>query len=80
MSTTQKAQRLTWSDLYKHGRTDSGNRYYPSHAALIEYVEQGGYRSPSRAWPWSYAKALLTQKAANWLAENHPDFYNEVSK
>lgn len=52
---------------------DNGGRWEPT-AASPEYVREylRGIRSPSRAWPLSYAKALLTQKFAKVLCEVDP--------
>ena len=71
---------LTWAHLRKFGSFDNANRYYPDHPALKAYIAEGGYRSPSRAWPWSYAKPLLTQKCMKWLIANHPEFVAGLNK
>ena len=31
-------------------------------------------RNPSRRWPWSHAKALLTQRFARVVVEHDPEF------
>lgn len=41
-----------------------------THPLVIKYLEEGGYRRPSRAWPMSYFTALLTTKFAKYLIEN----------
>lgn len=61
---------LDWKDLRQLGKTDNGNRWYP-YDDIAEYFS--GIRSPSRAWPHSYAKAAMTQKFAKWLIANHQD-------
>lgn len=61
--------KLTWSDLRKLGRQDNAGRWYPCDEIREYFV---GYRSPSRAWPNSYAKAALTLKFYKWLKENKP--------
>jgi hypothetical protein len=61
--------RLNWNHLRALGKTDSAGRWYPTDPILIEYCSQ--YRSPSRAWPLSYAKACLTQKCFKHLRDNH---------
>lgn len=45
---------------HPEGRTDSGNRWYPS---AREDADGDGTstRSPSRAWPWSYAHRCRTR-------------------
>lgn len=59
---------LDWTDLRSLGRSDNGNRWYPNVESIKTYFD--GYRSPSRAWPNSYAKAAQTVKFARWLRAN----------
>ena len=59
---------LNWSDLRALGRSDNGKRWHPSVESIKSYFE--GYRSPSRAWPHSYAKAAQTVKFARWVRAN----------
>lgn len=66
---------LTWNDLNKIGTQDSGKRWYPI-AEFREYFEN--YRAPSRAFPYSYAKAAMTKKFAKWCEENRPDFAQKI--
>jgi len=61
---------LDWKDVYRLGKTDSAKRWYP-HEEIAPYFSN--LRSPSRAWPWSYAKAAQSQKFAKWLLVNRPD-------
>jgi hypothetical protein len=63
------APRLGWKDLNRLGKSDNKMRWYP-HPDLYEYFQ--GIRSPSAAWPHSYAKAAMTIKFYKWLKENHP--------
>jgi len=63
-------QTLTWTDLYRLGKTDNAKRWMPC-AEIADYFR--AYRAPSRAWPWSYAKAAMTLKFARWLRDNHPE-------
>jgi hypothetical protein len=69
---------LDWRDLYPHLARGSGQKCWPNEnssdpiaVAFCEYVELGGYRSPSHAWPWSHARPLLTKKFAAWCRGNH---------
>ena len=62
--------KLDWADIYKLGKTDGAKRWMPD-AAIAEYFRF--IRAPSRAWPWSYAKAALTIKFAKWLCATHPE-------
>lgn len=39
-------------------------------AWVADYLR--GIRSPSRQWPWSYAKALQTQKFAQVVVDHDP--------
>jgi len=68
---------LNWSDLHRLGDFDNANRFTAINDIAIEYIEIGGYRTPSRAWPYSHAKPLLTKKFAKWLINNHPEFAEE---
>lgn len=61
-----------WSDL--NMTKDNGGRWYPSDRTpdyVVEFLK--GYRSPSRAFPFSYAKPLLTQKFAKYLCIHDSD-------
>ena len=65
---------LDWTDLYAMGRIDNAKRFYPiSDTPAAQYINQNRYRSPSRAYPNSYAKPLLTLKFAKWLKSNYPN-------
>ena len=70
---------LNWGDLRALGRTDNGGRWHPNED-IAEYFN--AIRSPSRAWPHSYAKAAMTSKFANWLFANRlavaQQFFKEV--
>lgn len=69
---TQK-QTLQWSDLFKIMTRDNGNRWYADKGTVAkQYIDEGSYRQPSRAWPHSHSKPLLTKKFAKWLKTNHP--------
>lgn len=61
---------LNWQDLRALGTTDKANRWMPREE-IAEYF--GSIRSPSRAWPHSYARAAMTQKFARWIVANRPD-------
>ena len=61
---------LGWNSIRSIGKSDSANRWYPD-ADVAEYFSR--IRSPSRAWPHSYAKAAQTKKFAAWLIENRPE-------
>ena len=60
---------LTWTTIRALGKTDNANRWRPV-PDVAEYFAT--IRSPSRAWPHSYAKAAQTQKFAKWLVTNRP--------
>lgn len=68
-------QKLDWPDLWQKGiaEKDNGGRWYAIHPAAKQYIDENGYRNPSRAWPYSHAKPLLTQKFARWLRKNYPE-------
>lgn len=69
---------LDWKELRIIGITDKQGRYYPKNEVAVAYIEQNGYRSPSRSWPLSYAKPLMTKKFAKWALENHKEFANKL--
>jgi hypothetical protein len=68
---------LTWQTISAIGKADKAGRWYPSEE-VTEYFS--GIRSPSRAWPNSYAKAAQTAKFAAWLRANRPDLAQKVLK
>jgi hypothetical protein len=63
-------KKLEWADIYRLGKTDNAKRWYPA-PDIASYFR--AYREPSRAWPWSYAKAAQTAKFAKWLCATHPE-------
>lgn len=65
---------LGWGDLRRLGKQDNAGRWYPCDAIDDYFV---GYRHPSRAWPYSYAHAAMTQKFARWLIANRPALARE---
>lgn len=69
------AKTLGWSDIRNIGKQDKAGRWYPNDE-VKEYF--GAYRTPSRAWPNSYAKAAQTQKFAKWLAEHKQDIAKKL--
>lgn len=70
-----KGSTLAWPHVWGAlgMKKDNGGRFLPSDSTpewIREYVRQ--FRSPSRHWPHSYAKPLLTQKFAKLLCEEDP--------
>jgi hypothetical protein len=61
---------LNWQSIRRIGKVDKAGRWYPAED-VAEYF--ASIRSPSRAWPNSYAKAAQTAKFAAWLRANRPD-------
>ena len=65
---------LEWPDLFDLMKRDNGGRWYAREGTpAAQYIDEQGYRSPSRAWPHSHSKPLLTKKFAKWLIANHPE-------
>ncbi len=69
---------LTWDNIWNElGLTrDNGGRWTIGQStpkAVAKYIEDNGYRTPSRKWPHSHAKPLLTAKFAKHLKENDPE-------
>ena len=60
---------LNWKSIRAIGKTDGAGRWYPCED-IVEYFAT--IRSPSRAWPHSYARAAQTVKFARWLIVNRP--------
>jgi hypothetical protein len=63
-------EKLTWSDLRRLGKSDSAGRWYPSEE-VKDYFSH--IRSPSRAYPNSYAYAAMTLKFLKWLRKERPE-------
>jgi hypothetical protein len=70
-----KKTALKWNQLASIWlKKDRAGRFTPTDDApkwLHEYLSN--YRTPSRSWPFSYAKACLSQKFAKVLSEKEPD-------
>lgn len=71
-----KKSTLEWKNLWTDLglEKDSGGRWYAGSNSpewVQEYCEQ--FRTPSRAWPHSHSKPLLTQKFAKLLCEKDPE-------
>lgn len=66
---------LDWYTIRAIGNTDNANRWHPV-PGVAEYFAT--IRSPSRAWPHSYAKAAQTQKFARWLTVNRPELAKQL--
>lgn len=76
MATYIKKATLSWPDLWNElGLTkDTGGRWCAGANApqfVRDYV--ASFRTPSRAWPMSHAKPLLTAKFAKHLTEVAPE-------
>lgn len=70
-----KKSTLEWNDLWTHFgmNPDNGDRYFPGEKTqdyVCKYL--GSIRTPSRRWPNSYAKAMLTQKFAKLVVRHEP--------
>jgi len=66
---------LGWNSIRNIGKADSANRWYPAPEVAPYFAH---IRSPSRAWPYSYAKAAQTRKFATWLLVNRPELANRL--
>lgn len=60
---------LDWVTIRSIGSSDNANRWYPN-SEVSEYFTH--LRSPSRAFPHSYARSAQTVKFAKWLIVNKP--------
>lgn len=66
---------LTTDDLREANvmNFDNAGRAYPhGGTAYSAYICANSYRPPSRAYPYTYMKPLLTRKFAKWLSLNAP--------
>ena len=66
---------LNWADLRALGKTDSAQRWTPR-PEIKDYFDT--IRSPSRAYPHSYARAAMTKKFSRWLTDHHPELASQV--
>ena len=71
-----KKSTLNFSDLWESFgmKKDDGGRWYQSEDTpewVCEFLSQ--YREPSRAWPMSHAKPMLTQKFSKLVVEQDPE-------
>ena len=70
-----KKSTLSFPDLWEHFgmERDNAGRWFPSEASkdyLKDYLS--GHRSPSRAYPHSYSKALLSQRFSKLVTKKDP--------
>jgi hypothetical protein len=62
---------LNWDDLHKLGmRKGSSKAWYPDESIAEYFIN---IRTPSNAWPHSYARAAQTYKFRDWLLEKRPE-------
>jgi len=76
MATYIKSSTLSWPDLWNHfGMSkDNGGRWETTESTpsyVNEFLSE--IRAPSRAWPNTYASAMLRQKFAKTVCEQDPD-------
>ena len=65
--------KLTWDDLFTMMSRDNGGRWTAGAGTpAAEYIDSNSYRTPSRSFPHSHSRPLLTVKFAKWLLANHP--------
>lgn len=75
------ARRLAWPDVWKHSllKKDNGDRWQITEGTpkiVRVYLEH--IRQPSRSYPQSYARALLTSKFANYVVNNDPSLASDL--
>jgi hypothetical protein len=68
---------LNWQDLRSLGTTGAGGGWHPNED-IAEYFKN--LRTPSRAWPHSYARAAQTYKFKDWLLQNKPEIAQRFFK
>jgi hypothetical protein len=69
---TAAALTLVFADLRTFGTWDRANRWNPD-SSISAYFRT--IRSPSRAWPYSRAKAACTHRFLDWLERERPSIY-----
>jgi hypothetical protein len=62
---------LNWNDLKRIGKYGKHKAWYPDESVEDYFVRN--IRAPSRAYPYSYARAAQTSKFVNWLFANRPE-------
>ena len=67
---------LDWSDLRVLGMQSRRGRCVETTSSTPKYVVKylANIREPSHRWPWSHARALLTQRFARIVVEHDPEF------
>lgn len=60
-----------WPEIFKLCKRDSAGRYWPKTPFARAYIEKCGIRTPSRAWPHSYAKALMSKRFARSIIAHY---------
>jgi hypothetical protein len=68
---------LNWQDLRSLGTTGAGGGWHPDED-IAGYFKN--LRTPSRAWPHSYARAAQTYKFRDWLLQNKPEIARRFFK
>jgi len=65
---------LNWPNLFTMmTRNNAGHWHAIEGTPAEEYIDANGYRTPSRAYPYSHSKALQAGKFYKWLEVNHPE-------
>ena len=70
-----KKATLGWTDLWaSFGMSKDNAGRWDSSTDTQDYVNDflANYRTPSRAWPHSYSKPMLSQKFAKLVVKNEP--------
>tara|TARA_R110000796_G_scaffold22593_1_gene65376 strand:- start:2 stop:232 length:231 start_codon:yes stop_codon:yes gene_type:complete len=62
---------LTWSDITTLMTKDAGGRWQVNPGSIAEqYINEGIYKEPTRAYPHTHARVLRTPRFSAYIAQN----------
>ena len=62
---------LTWSDITTLTTKDAGGRWQVNPDSIAaQYISEGTYKEPTRAYPHSYTRVLRTPRFSAYVVRN----------
>ena len=62
---------LSWSDIITLTTKDAGGRWQVNPGSIAaQYISEGQYKEPTRAYPHSYTRVLRTPRFSAYIARN----------
>ena len=62
---------LSWSDITTLTTKDEGGRWQVNPGSIAaQYISEGTYKEPTRAYPHSYTRVLRTPRFSAYIARN----------